>query len=118
MLARLPNAERAYVPASKLTDYLLSETHPVGRAKAQLLRAAGFDETNVNILEQRLIAIAHFEEVKEVTPSEYGTKYVIDGSIQSPNGSLIQLRTVWIIDRDQSDPRFITAYPARPGGPK
>ena len=108
---RLPNSESAYIRTSKLTDYLLSETHPVGRAKARLLLAAGFDTTNVNILEQGLIAIALFEEVREVTPSAYGTKYVIDGSLQSPNGSLVQLRTVWIIDRDNSDPRFITAYP-------
>lgn len=114
---RLPNAENAYIPASKLTDYLLSETHPIGRAKAQLLLAAGFDRNNVNILEQGLIAIAHIEEVREVTPSAYGTKYVIDGSLRSPNGSLVQLRTVWIIDRNHSDPRFITAYPARSGGP-
>ncbi|WP_416223734.1 DUF6883 domain-containing protein [Thermoflexus sp.] len=40
----LPNAGNAYVPLSKITRYLLSETHSVGRAKARFFRALGFNE--------------------------------------------------------------------------
>ncbi len=32
---KLPNSENAYVPESKLSDYLLSEKHAVGKAKAK-----------------------------------------------------------------------------------
>ena len=117
MPVRLPNSDNAYIPESKLTDYLLSDTHPVGRSKARFLNGAGFDATNVNILERELIAIAQLEEVREVTSSAYGTKYVVDGSVLSPNGRLIQLRTVWMIDRGLSEPRFVTGYPVRSGGP-
>jgi hypothetical protein len=108
---KLPNRENAYVPTSKLRDYLLSEAHPVGRWKARFFRALGFDETNVDVLEQHLIAIAHFEDVKDVVPSAHGTKYVIEGSLQTPAGSPVQVRTVWIIDAGQDRPRFVTAYP-------
>jgi len=44
---RLPNGTNAYVPREKLVEYLLSETHAVGKSKARFFRGFGFDETNV-----------------------------------------------------------------------
>jgi hypothetical protein len=41
---KLPHADRAEVDPGKLGRYLLSETHPVGKAKARFFREAGFDE--------------------------------------------------------------------------
>ncbi len=109
---KLPNLANAYIPPPKLKDYLLSETHAIGKSKAKFLRAFGFDETNVNVLAQALIAIAQSEEVKEVISSPYGTKYVIEGSLQTPMGRLVQVQTVWVIETEQNMPRFVTAYPA------
>ena len=108
---KLPNRENAYIPPSKLREYLLSQTHPIGRSRASFLKAVGFDETNVDVLEQTLIAIAQSEDVKEATSSPHGMKYVIDGMIQTPAGNVVEVRTVWIIDRGQDSPRFVTAYP-------
>jgi Domain of unknown function (DUF6883) len=86
---KLLNRENAYIPPPKLIDYLLSETHSVGRSKAKFWRAIGFDETNVEVLEQGLMAIAHAEDVKEIVSSPYGMKYVIEGSLQTPTGSVV-----------------------------
>lgn len=108
---KLPYRENAYIPPAKLTEYLLSDAHPVGRSKAKFFRAAGFDETNVTVLEQRLIALAQTEEVKEVVSSPHGTKYVIEGALPTPAGGVIQVRTVWIVEPGQDRPRFVTAYP-------
>ena len=108
---KLPNQENAYIPSHKLYGYLLSKTHSVGKWKAGFFHALGFDKTNVDILEQRLIAIAHSEDVKDVVSSAHGTKYVIEGSLQTPTGGLVLVRTVWIIDAGQDRPRFVTAYP-------
>lgn len=108
---KLPNREDAYIPSPKLHDYLLSRTHSVGRWKAGFFRALGFDETNLDLLERRLIAIANSENVKDVVVSAHGAKYIIEGSLQTPVGSLVQVRTVWIIDAEQDRPRFVTAYP-------
>lgn len=107
---KLPNRESAYVPQSKLKDYLLSETHMVGRSKAKFFRIFGFDETNLDVLEQSLITIAQTQEVKEQVSSIHGEKYVIDGTLMTPTGSTIKIETVWIINKDQDKPRFITAY--------
>lgn len=109
---KLPNVEDAYVPLAKLTDYLLSETHPIGKSKARFFRAAGFDGTHAVFLEQALLLLAQTNAVVATETSAHGTKYVIDGTIQTPRQQAITIRTVWIIDTGQIRPRFVTAYPA------
>ena len=108
---KLPNSKNAYISSSKLLDYLLSQTHPIGKTKARYLRSAGFNESNVNLLRQSLVNLSQTEEIKEVITSPHGVKYLIEGSIQTPAGTYIKLRTIWIIDSGQDYPRFVTAYP-------
>ena len=111
MVMQLPNREKAYIPISKLKDYLLSETHSVGKSKAKFLRSVGFNNTNAHLLKRGLINIAHSQDIKETILSPHGIKYIIDGLLQTPASDSIKMRTVWIIDRDQGRPRFVTAYP-------
>ena len=59
-----PNRENAYIPLSKLKDYLLSETHLVGKSKAKFLRSFCFNEMNIDMLVQGLISIAHSGDIK------------------------------------------------------
>ncbi len=108
---KIPNAEDAYVDRGKLTKYLLSTTHPVGRSKAVFFRNVGFADASVGVLEQGLVTIAKTEEVRDTERSEHGTKYIIDGPIDTPGGRVVRVRTVWIIDHDQERPRLVTAYP-------
>lgn len=105
---QLPNRYRAYLDPAKLT-YLL--THP---SKAGLFRAAGFNEDNVDTLEQGLLLIGQTQPVVEVEVTPYGTKYVIEGHIQVPDKELWPMRTVWIIEPDEEAPRFVTARPPKP----
>jgi hypothetical protein len=108
---KLPHREKAYVAPSRLADYLLSQTHPIGRWKAKVFRAAGFDETSITELERALISVARSEEVSIVESSAHGTKYVIEGAIGTPGGHRLALRTVWIVDAGTEEPRLVTAYP-------
>ena len=109
---RLPNGDNAQVAEEKLRGYLLSEAHPVGRAKAKLLNAVGFDATNVAALERGLIEIARDHNVTEVIPFIHGTKYVIKGTLRGPDGTHLEMITVWIIETGADTPRFVTAYPS------
>ena len=79
---QLPNYLQAYVPSEKLSAYLLSETHAVGKAKATFFRALGFDETNLPLLEHGLLALAHSAPVQDVVPSPHGIKYIIEGCLK------------------------------------
>ncbi len=108
---KLPNRENAFVPTQKLKDYLLSETHPVGKAKAKFFRSFGYNEANVELLERGLLTIALNQEVNETVSSPLGMKYIVDGALHTPVGRKINLKTVWIIDKGQDRPRFVTAVP-------
>lgn len=96
----------------KETDYLLSETHAAGKSKAKFFRSHGFTDTTADDLAQGLLEIAKNASVESSERSPYGTKYIIDGELETPNGDMIQVRTIWIIEKDDDVPRFVTAYPA------
>jgi hypothetical protein len=107
----LPNNSLAYIPSGKLTAYLLSESHSVGKSKAKLFRSVGYNELNVSLLKEGLLAIARNEEILDTQSSEHGVKYVVEGSLKTPAGGALKIRTIWIIDKGQDRPRFVTAYP-------
>lgn len=107
----LPHANQAVVPPRKLTGYLLSESHPVGRSKARFFRAAGFNAANAAELGRGLLAIAARAPVVTQSVSPYGVKYVIDGRLSTPRGGTVRLRTIWIVEAGTDAPRLVTAYP-------
>lgn len=108
----LPKSEKAYVPAEKLKDYLLSKTHAVGKAKAKFFRTFGYTERNSGRLAADLLSIAASEGTPQVVVSDYGTKYIMDGDLVTPTGATVRLRTVWVAEPHDERPRFVTAYPA------
>ena len=108
---KLPHYENSIIPINKLTGYILSETHTVGKLKAKFFRTAGFSETNVSLLEKSLLKIATTQEVKDIIATIHGRKYIIDGKIHTPNRKVLTVRTVWIIEPGQKIPRFVTTYP-------
>lgn len=107
----LPNKANAFVSIRKVSEYLISETHAVGKSKAKYFRSLGFNEQNVGQFQQGLIRLAQEEYVTEVGETIYGKKYIVDGNLETPRGDMIRLRTVWIIETGDSVPRLVTAYP-------
>lgn len=108
---QLPNRANAYISPKKLREYLLSDTHPVGRFKAKVFTSVGFTDDYINSLREGLLAIAYMNEVRQEHQENYGRKYVLDGALPTPCGTLLQVRTVWMIDEGEDAPRFVTAYP-------
>jgi hypothetical protein len=43
--------------------------------------------------------------------TQYGVNYVVDGSLATPIGITVNVRTVWIIEAGEEEPRFVTAHP-------
>lgn len=108
---KLPNPEQAIVPEKKLTDYLLSESHVVGRFKAKFFRRLGFNKSNRFILQGEILLLAQSQEMIDTVQSDYGTKYNVEGDIKTPVGKSVKIRTVWIVEKGKTRPVFITAYP-------
>jgi hypothetical protein len=52
-------------------------------------------------------------EVAKIEDDQFGTRYIIEGAIQTPDSRAPQVRSVWFIETGEQQPRFVTAYPLR-----
>ncbi len=65
---KIQNASQAYIPKEKLHDYVLSESHPVGRYKAKFFRALGYERAGWTALKDDILSMLDNEaEEKERT---------------------------------------------------
>lgn len=108
---KLPDLERAFVRPEKITRYLLSEAHPVGRYKAKFFSSFGFSLSSWRQLEIALLDHAAQHEVAQVEATPFGTAYTVDGPLPAPDGRAPQVRAVWFVETGQTAPYFVTAYP-------
>ena len=110
---KLPNFDNVIIPPRKLTDYLLSFTHPEGCHKAIFFHCFGFKIELVEHFEEALRQHVRDHDVSNVEHSQYGIRYAVDGELLSPNGRNPCVRTVWFISWGEDRPKFVTAYPIR-----
>jgi hypothetical protein len=108
---RLPNADNAVVERDKVVHYLLNALHPDNGGKAQFFCGLGFDQEDWQHLATTLRNSAAVYSVSKVMASPHGTKYIIDGRIETPGGKTPLVRAVWIVDAGLDTPRLVTAYP-------
>lgn len=110
-MTRIPNYEKAIIDAAKLKDYVLSDSHPIGRFKAVLFQRMGYGRENWEQLAKD-IGTQHLTLNAELgEKTKYGQKYIITGDIKGSSGRVIRLKSIWIILTGEDFPRFITIYP-------
>jgi hypothetical protein len=107
----LPNAQNAIIESSKVRDYLLSPTHPIGHFKAVVFNALGYSVEDWQRLEEDLLALTRANPAMPGRLSPHGQKYEVSGKLVGPNGRIATFVTVWIIRFDDPAPRFVTATP-------
>ena len=108
---KLPAAERAVIAPSKIRNYLLSTSHPIGRFKAPFFTGLGYTSANWRRLEADLRHLAVSGDAELGKASPYGQKYEIRGTLRGPSGRAAGVLTVWIILFGGNVPQFITAFP-------
>lgn len=109
---KLPYAEHVRVDREKVTDYLLSPSHPDGSSKANFFTRYGFRVENWQILAEALRKHGQTHPVVKAVDSNYGSRYSVDGDLEVPDGRCPLVRTVWILAKGSAEPRLVTAYPA------
>ena len=107
----VPGCTQAIVEPTKVAAYLLSGTHPVGRAKARFFKRFGFRADAPDELMRALLAHVGAHAVAHTESFTYGIKYRVDGPLDSPDGRNPRVSTVWIVRRGETTPRFVTAFP-------
>jgi hypothetical protein len=109
---KLPNVQSATVPERKLTHYLLNPAHVAGGSKARFFLRFGFTVAEWRQMAEALLRHARENEVADMEQTARGTRYVVDGLLAAPDGSLLNIRSAWYIDlRGDGGPRFVTAHP-------
>jgi hypothetical protein len=109
---KLPAGDRALIDPSKVRDYLLSPSHPVGRFKAVFFAAVGFEQGDWRLLVAELARLASEGEAMPTEASDYGQKYEIRGTIAGRFGRSAMILSAWIVRTGEAIPRFVTAHPA------
>ena len=107
----LPNSDRAVIDPEKVRDYLLSESHPVGRFKAAFFGTLGYTPNRWEQLRDDLLALAHAGMATPGKPSPFGRTFEVNGILRGSSGRSAEVQTVWIIRANEEAPRFVTAYP-------
>jgi len=110
---KLPEAEKAVVPRRKIVDYLLDLAHPDGGPKAAFFLRFGFTAEAWHRMAAGLKQHAVQNEVGKVVENKLGTRYSVEGELETPDGRNPLVRTIWFIANDETVPRFVTAYPKR-----
>ena len=108
---KLPNYENAVISETKNTGYLLSTKHRDGRSKAEFFTRLGFSSGAWEELVKALLHHAAENEVAKIEDSPFGTRYIIEGVLSTPDRRGAVVRSVWFIETGEQIPRFVTAYP-------
>jgi hypothetical protein len=110
---KLPSAESAQVPKAKIVNYLLSPTHRAGRSKAAFFRQFGFSVEKWDELAAALRDHCLENPVVHTEETVFGTRHVVDGLLKAPDGTELNVRSAWFIDKGRNEPRFISAHPLK-----
>ncbi len=102
-----------YVEERKILDYLLNMEK--SRGKAAFFMAMGFKASQWEVLARALKTQATLGNVSSIVESPYGTRYTVDGPIETPNkrSPMPNIRTVWIKEAGTEEQRLVTAYPLK-----
>lgn len=107
----LPNADQAIIPAGKLLDYLLDESHKDNKGKARVLAALGYTRRNWELLAHDLREQHLTKDAMSGRVTRGGQTYLIVARLQGPTGSA-NMKSVWQIDFGSDVPRLLSVYPA------
>lgn len=107
----LPNPGRAVADPAKVRDYLLSREHPIGRFKAIVFEAAGYDRDAWEVLQADLLAVAGISGAILKETTLHGQTFKLPAILTGPAGRDLPVITVWQVRRGEDFPRLITVYP-------
>ena len=110
---KLPNCQTATVPEQKIALYLFNPAHPAGGSKASFSLRFGFTADGWRQLAEALLRHARENEVVETEETRHGQRYVVDGPLTAPDGTILNIRSAWYINSGSDAPRFVTAHPLR-----
>lgn len=112
MSLRLPRPDGLLVERSKITGYLLCDTHKDGASKATFFASFGFHVADWQAFAIALRQHGRDRDVVAAERNDFGIKYVVRCKLLTPDARNPCIDSVWIVE-DEGAPRLVTAYPNR-----
>lgn len=107
---KIPSFQNAEVSKIKITSYLLSRSHSIGKHKERFFHQFGFSSRNPDILQRALKKHADNDYIR-VENTDFGVRYVIEAPLETPDGRNPLIRSVWFMEPNGAFPKLVTAYP-------
>jgi len=102
-------SQDALISDEKLTKYLLASRKR--NDKSGWLAQAGYRLETWPILRRDLVQQVLPNDASFVERTEYGEVYEIVGRLKGPNGKILPVRTIWMVENATKTTKFITMYP-------
>jgi hypothetical protein len=107
---RLPRGDEAIVDPRKLTDYVLSPTHPRGRHKARVFESAlRLAQKDADLLRTALLEAAAAHDAVPMVRDVYGQRYQIEFEFRFADRSAT-IVSAWLHSSDDEPPRLLTLF--------
>ena len=107
---KLPNHQNAYIDIRKLRDYCLDDKHPRGKNKAKVFKLTlGIDSEHAEEFKKSILKAIIDNECKEGEGDFYGKRYTVD-FIFRIFGKEGNIRTSWIVRKEEDFPRLTSCY--------
>lgn len=114
---KLPNYKSAVIPREKLTNYALNKNHPKGKDKAIAFeKYLGYNIENADMLLNEIKAGLTRNVSTKRPNTQYGRPFEVRMEIVGANGKRANIKTGWIIDKGEENPRLTSVYIYRKGG--
>lgn len=96
------------IASIKITQYLLKLREEDDKSK--FLALAGYTEAYADRLLHDLRGLLA-ADAEFVQATDYGDKYQIRGILTGPNGQMLRVTSIWMIERATGQTKFVTLYP-------
>lgn len=109
-MAKLPNAENAFIDRRKFEEYCLNPEHPRGQHKARVFRIAlGLNRENFQVLVDEILENVLNQTAILTFESGFGRHYKVDFPVIIGSRTA-RIRTTWIVRFDENFPRMVSCF--------
>jgi len=105
----LPNADKAFIPIEKFTEYALNFIKEPNKAIA-FERALGYNKNNAAELIANILENLSLFAAVEKGDKGFGMQYEVVLNLLGANNKYANVLTGWIIDNKTNEARLTTAY--------
>jgi hypothetical protein len=102
-------SQDAVISEAKMANYLLRRQPE--NDKSAFLALAGYTAARADRLTKDIRALILSQDAEFEKSTEYGDKYRIRGILTGPNGRILRVVSIWMVENETGRTKFVTLFP-------